>query len=271
MVGERDTATSTDGLAWLRGLARTLFYIALPLLIVSTAVRVLFSEQAVYNYAIEHYHADQATGIAQPDLLAATRDIRAYFSDSQDYLRTLVHDQNGQVVPLFNSREVLHMHDVKQVVRFFDGVQGWSLLVVAAYIIGVVLWAGEESLAALARRTVQAVLGTIAALALFGLIAVTGGFDAAFIKFHELVFHNDYWQLDPSRDHLVQMFPEGFWLFATLLLCALIVVQCLAYGGGAWLYLRSHRPVHLEGERDAARKTASESPIEEQRTPARTT
>src|SRR5581483_4408913 len=102
------------------------------------------------------------------------------------------------------------------------------------------LWSGEESMAQLARRTLRAVLATIVALALFGAVAVAGGFDAAFIDFHELVFHNDYWQLDPAHDHLVQMFPEGFWLFATVLLCGLIAVQCLAFGGGAWLYLRRH-------------------------------
>lgn len=234
-------ATASGGPAGgLRSVARALFYVALPLLIVCTAVRVLFSTQAVYSYAIDHYHADLATGINHNDLIAATQDIRAYFSNSEEYLHTLVHDQNGEVVPLFNAREVLHMHDVKAVVRVVNATQAWSLAVVAAYVIVVVLWAGEESLSTLARRTVRAVLATLALLLLFGAVAAAGGFDAAFIKFHQLVFHNDYWQLDPARDHLVQIFPEGFWLDATVLLCTLIAVQCAAIGGGAWLYLRRH-------------------------------
>jgi integral membrane protein (TIGR01906 family) len=160
------------------------------------------------------------------------------------------------------------MHDVKEVVRFFDGVQAWSLLVVAVYVVGAVLWAGEESIEDVARRTVRAVLATVVALGLFGAVAAAGGFDAAFIKFHQIVFHNDYWQLDPARDHLVQMFPEGFWLFATLLLCGLIALQCLVLGGGSWLFV-------LHRTRDAG-KTSEHgdrldgSAIDEQRTPAHT-
>lgn len=221
--------------------ARALFYVALPLLIICTSVRVLFSEQRLYTYAIDHYQAAAVTGISEPDLIAATRDMRAYFTNNEDYLRTVVHDQDGNVVPLFTMRETLHMHDVKEVVRFVYALQALSLCIVAAYVVGVVLWAHEESIAELARRTVRAVVATIVLLVLFGLTAAAGGFDNLFIKFHQLVFNNNYWQLDPTRDHLVQMFPEGFWLDATVLLCALIAALSLLLGGGAWLYLRRLR------------------------------
>jgi integral membrane protein (TIGR01906 family) len=261
MIGESDAGGLAGWQRWVRVAARVLFAIAIPALIISTAVRILFSTQAVYTYAIDHYHAAAVTGIARDDLIAATEDIRAYFTDNQDYLRTLVHDQSGDVVPLFNTREVLHMHDVKQVVRFFYGLQTWSLLVVAAYSVAVVLWAGEESLAMLARRALRAVLATLVLLVLFGVVAAAGGFDAAFVTFHQLVFHNDYWRLDPTRDHLVQMFPEGFWLDATVLLCLLIAAEALLLGGGAWLYLRRHRHEHA-GTPPA---TPRSSPTDEER------
>jgi len=255
---------ATDWQRWLRVVARALYAIAIPLLIISTAVRVLFSTQAVYTYAIDHYHAAEVTGISRDDLIAATEDIRAYFTDNQDYLRTLVHDQNGDVVPLFNTREVLHMHDVKQVVRFFYGLQTWSLLVVATYSVAIVLWAGEESLADLARRTLRAVLATIVLLVLFGVVAAAGGFDAAFVTFHQIVFHNDYWRLDPTRDHLVQMFPEGFWLDATVLLCLLIALEALTLGGVAWLYLRRH-----PARAGTPPETPRPSPVDDERQPLR--
>ena len=175
-----------------------------------------------------------------------------------------MHDQNGDVVPLFNTREVLHMHDVKQVVRFFYGLQTWSLLVVATYSVAIVLWAGEESLADLARRTLRAVLATIVLLVLFGVVAAAGGFDAAFVTFHQIVFHNDYWRLDPTRDHLVQMFPEGFWLDATVLLCLLIALEALTLGGVAWLYLRRH-----PARAGTPPETPRPSPVDDERQPLR--
>src|SRR5947209_4378865 len=88
---------------WLA--ARVLFYLALPLALVTLNVRFAFSDEHVYEYSIDHYDVPTVTQISRADLIAATQDIRAYFTDDQDYLRTLVHDRAGTVVPLFNPRE----------------------------------------------------------------------------------------------------------------------------------------------------------------------
>src|SRR5437667_400132 len=36
-------------------------------------------------------------------------------------------------------------------------------------------------------------------------------FDSLFLFFHQMTFHNDFWELDPRTDRLIQMFPFGFW------------------------------------------------------------
>jgi len=225
----------------LRIAAVALFYLALPLALIAANVRFAFSDEHVYEYSIDHYGVPDVTGISRADLIAATDDIRAYFTNDEDYLRTVVHDQDGAVVPLFNAREVLHMHDVKSLVRVIYGLGTVALIYVLAYIVCVVVWAQEESPAMLARRLLQACAGTVVALVLFGVAAFTGGFDALFVKFHELVFSNNYWQLDPARDHLVQMFPEGFWSDATLLLAVMTVVELAAISWLSYLYLRRQR------------------------------
>src|SRR5438477_9749342 len=131
------------------------------------------------------------------------------------------------------------MRDVKGLVRKVYGLQVLALCYVAAYVALVCLWAREESLATLTRRVVQACAGMgLVLIALGGLIFT--GFDAAFTRFHELSFGNNFWQLDPARDHLVQMFPDGFWQDATLLIAAMTVVELLVIGAGAFLYLRRH-------------------------------
>jgi integral membrane protein (TIGR01906 family) len=75
----------------------------------------------------------------------------------------------------------------------------------------------------------------LAVVAVIGVFALTG-FDAAWTRFHEIVFSNDLWRLDPATDHLIQMFPEGFWQEATFIVggltlaeVAVIVVTSLAY------------------------------------------
>ncbi len=53
-------------------------------------------------------------------------------------------------------------------------------------------------------------LVTLVVVGALGVVAVSG-FDQAFTQFHVIAFDNDLWKLNPSRDALIQMFPEAFW------------------------------------------------------------
>ena len=78
----------------------------------------------------------------------------------------------------------------------------------------------------------------IGALILLGIASyVFFDFDSAWTQFHEIVFANDFWLLDPSRDRLIQMYPEQFWESATLACTVLIAGQMFLIGGSAVLYI----------------------------------
>ena len=76
---------------------------------------------------------------------------------------------------------------------------------------------------------------------MFG-IAATSNFDSLFVKFHELIFANDFWQLDPRTDYLVRIFPDGFWLDATVWVAVRTITGAvaLAVGGSAYLLYRRY-------------------------------
>jgi integral membrane protein (TIGR01906 family) len=76
-----------------------------------------------------------------------------------------------------------------------------------------------------------------------GLLGVAGvgalvGFEELWTRFHLLAFTNDLWKLDPDTDHLIQMFPEDFWLDATLLVAGLTALEALALLAASAVYLR---------------------------------
>ncbi len=63
----------------------------------------------------------------------------------------------------------------------------------------------------------------------FTLVALTF-FDEAFVLFHRLVFHNDYWVFDWREDPVILILPEDFFLKCFLLiLFVIIVLTLLAY------------------------------------------
>jgi len=52
-----------------------------------------------------------------------------------------------------------------------------------------------------------------------------------------LSFSNEFWQLDPTRDYLIMLFPGGFWYDATIF-CALATAGlAIILGGVAGGYL----------------------------------
>ena len=57
--------------------------------------------------------------------------------------------------------------------------------------------------------------------------ASLAGFEDVFYAFHVISFANDLWQLDPSRDYLIAMFPEGFFFDATMWIAGLTIVQAV--------------------------------------------
>jgi integral membrane protein (TIGR01906 family) len=48
-------------------------------------------------------------------------------------------------------------------------------------------------------------------------------FDGLFLLFHYISFSNNLWILDPSKDYLIMMFPEGFFNDAAILIVSTII------------------------------------------------
>jgi integral membrane protein (TIGR01906 family) len=71
---------------------------------------------------------------------------------------------------------------------------------------------------------------TVALLGLAGLLSLVD-FSEAFVRFHQMAFSNDLWMLDPRTDYLIMLYPEGFWLDATLRIAMLSAIEAVVIGG----------------------------------------
>ncbi|HTX91327.1 MAG TPA: TIGR01906 family membrane protein [Anaerolineales bacterium] len=108
--------------------------------------------------------------------------------------------------PVFNERELSHMHDVKGVVQpvLVIGYSVWFLM------LGLAVWARwggwwPEYLAGI-RRGGWLISGLVVVL---GILAATS-FWQFFTVFHELFFKGNSWLFDYS-DTLIRLFPIPFW------------------------------------------------------------
>jgi integral membrane protein (TIGR01906 family) len=212
------------------------FVLAIPVALVTTTVRAVISEQAVYDYSVREFDAAATAGIPETELIRSNAIIRDYLvSDSAGPLGIQVTDENGDTTPLFNARETAHMMDVRDLVQAMFVVQIASVvLVLTLGVLMIAIWPTRVIAAALVYGA--GLTGIL--LLVTGALAV-GGFDSAWSQFHSVLFANDLWQLDPDTDHLIQMFPQEFWFRASSLIAVAVTAEALLLGifGGALFLL----------------------------------
>ena len=209
----------------LRWVASGIFIACIPLLLVLTNVRMAASWERVYDYAFAQYDVPAVTGIERPELDRAAREIVDYFQTSEsDELLDIRVRRGDEEIALYNQREILHMADVRDLFRLVFRIHEFALVYVVAYVAAVYLWSRERSMRRLAREAVIAGVATVAILGIAA-VGVMLGFDRLFEEFHILSFSNDFWQLDPRTDRLVQMFPMGFWFDVTLAVGVMSIIQ----------------------------------------------
>ena len=212
-----------------------LFVIAVPIFLVTASVTGAFNSPGLYQGGFDRYDISRITGITDSDLRQVSADIRSYFNSRQEPLevRTRVF---GVERELFKPVEITHMRDVKRLVwgvYIVAAVTALSLL--AATALGLVRQRRQFA-EILARRLLWGGTLTIALIVGVGLFALVG-FDTLFLKFHQLSFANDFWQLDPRTDFLVMLFPQDFWFDATIWVATRTIAAALAIGVTAGVYL----------------------------------
>ncbi|MYB48000.1 MAG: TIGR01906 family membrane protein [Dehalococcoidia bacterium] len=216
----------------IKAIAFTAFVIAIPLFLIIMNIRVVVNTPLLYSYGFDQYEIERVTGIERSDLISAGRQIRDYFNNEERWLNVQVPIRGGEPEPLYNTTELLHMWDVKVLIRTLYNVQ----LIVGLYIvlfIPVGLALAPHAFPRILLRLIAWGAGlTLAIVFVTGLLSLTG-FSQTFYAFHVIAFTNDLWKLDPARDYLIAMFPEGFFFDATMVLAALTVIQ------GLWIFCLS--------------------------------
>lgn len=243
-----------------RWFATAVFIACVPVFLLLTNVRIAGTDEGVYGYGFSAYNIPAITGIARPQLDRAAHEIVQYFTSGDPNSLLDIRVQvggGGEPQPLYNEREIMHMRDVKRLFQFFFHMQEFAFAYIVTYIAGVYLWSREQSLRRLARHSMIAGVVTATALGI-GALAMLVGFDQLFLLFHLLSFSNDFWQLDPATDRLVQMFPQGFWFdvsigvgVLTLLEGGLVALGGYAYLGWSERRAERRRRAHLRARAEA--------------------
>jgi integral membrane protein (TIGR01906 family) len=208
----------TGFMAFAGALALVLMVVAIPLLIVSTTVQIYAHSAGLYKAGFEKYHISERTGISNSQLGDVAKQMVDYFSGTTQTPQLTVTRNGGQYL-LYNDKELIHLKDVRDIVQLFTIL----MIVSLPLFIGLGLFLYFKS--GLPRLLKGIKIGAIVMFVLTMVLIVWAliDFDGLFLLFHYISFSNNLWILDPSKDYLIMMFPEGFFNDAAILIVSTII------------------------------------------------
>ena len=156
-----------------RLLATLAFILAIPTFLVTTNVRLAFSSVQLYTYGFERYNVTRTTGLNSAQLVTVAQEIRDYFNSSEEFLEVNV-VLGGEERPLFNQNEILHMRDVKGLVRGVYNVQQITAIYMVVYMAVVLAASRGRSLRRLAGRVLAGSILTVGMVGATGLVSLVG-------------------------------------------------------------------------------------------------
>lgn len=160
-------------------------------------------------------HSDTSpSGVDQDQYGKLAHSLTAYFNGAKDTPQVEV-TRRGERSEAFSERELRHLQDVRGLVALSKLLRWVALGVVALLAVAYLLLRRHPAkpLRALDfARAVRTASGF--AFVLFVVIALWGlmCFDGLFAVFHDVLFRNDLWQLDPKNDLLLQLMPTPFFV-----------------------------------------------------------
>jgi integral membrane protein (TIGR01906 family) len=212
-----------------------LFVCCLPALLLTSTIYGEVNTLRLYEYGFDKYEISQDTGIDRLQLKNVAQHLINYFNLRADTAQITV-GKGGEEFNLFNERELIHLEDVRGLIQLDYWVQRGAFILMVMCVLALFfgLRAGWRILVKGLFWGSCITIGVMVFLALWALF----GFERFFILFHLVSFANEYWMLDPARDYLIRLFPEGFFYDATLFGFGAIMLEALLIGGIAFVILR---------------------------------
>ena len=194
---------------------KILFNTSLFLAILLSNSLLMINTDSFYKFEFNKNNTALKTGINENDLFLVVDNIQDFFKEKSNEKINMVIYISGIKKNLFNSKEIQHMIDVKNLIlniKLFN-----YLLWVAALILLLIKisLSKEKILISLLSITRSYFIYSVAIL-ISTLILIALSFRWIFYFFHIISFDNNLWILDPRTDYLIKIFEEVFFMDAAI-------------------------------------------------------
>lgn len=222
----------------MQTMKKSLYSFSMVLVMVFTILFSVFTVVNTNSFYSQQYRAigaDEATGVSLENLDEITTMLLDYLNDRRDNLDMQV-EKWGVMKQVFDERETSHMVDVKNLYSFFAKVMYATFTAAAIIMIYLFRKDGKAQFFANAVKGYKSALIIAVILCVIFATVFTVGFNSFWTLFHEVMFTNDLWLLDPRVSTMINMYPLPFWLamctailqrFAIIFICIYPVLNTM--------------------------------------------
>ena len=210
-------------------LSSVFYIILLPIFFISINVILITNSDWLYSYGWNRNQIENSTGLSIEQLNNGSDQIKSYFNNDEEYLNLII-VEDGIKYSLYNEKEVIHMKDVKHLMKLTQSTVILSGLIILAHYLLTIFTAKSlrKSSKLILKSSKISAYSTIIFLTIFGITASIN-FTWLFRQFHFISFSNDLWQLNPNTDYLIAMFPQRFFLETTIFIGLFTVFEFIIY------------------------------------------
>lgn len=187
-----------------------IFAVLLCFVFLLSAIRYVAFNQDIYRRLQIKHEIAPFVLMSQDSLDNVTKDLIEYMKGDRDDL--VIYDvQDGQEREIFNEREKMHMVDVQNLFQLSERILVLMICVLAIILIAGFLIDMDIMKSVFIKTTVITMIITVL-LFIMIIFYMIVDFHNFWLLFHELLFTNDLYMLDPYTDLLVNIMPMDFFV-----------------------------------------------------------
>ena len=216
------------------------YFLWVPLILTISFEIITFSDW-IYEFNWDRNNISYRSNLTNNELGQVSDQIKDYFKNDDEKIN--INIERNKSINLFNQREIDHMVDVKNLIKFTLLFERISLviifftLIISSYING---------LKEIQRVLIQIIYKSFiiwSGIILLIILGMVINFNYTFTLFHKIFFRNDLWILDPRNDYLLILFPERFFLEICIIILLLFTLINFLLLSVTWILRKRLDPI----------------------------
>lgn len=193
----------------MKKISNLILAFSMSLFIITSIVKFTVVYKPLYYFDIKHLNIPILSGMSEEEIKLNYDYLIKYNTSYSDYefnMPTLKSSIQGKI----------HFEEVRDVFKVLNKI---NIISGVISVLGIYIVLKKKEIKIIKYAGIISIL-----IPIFLVIPITIQFEKSFEIFHRLIFNNDYWIFDPSKDPVINMLPAEFFLHCGVVILTGILI-----------------------------------------------